>query len=317
MSNRSNYQGRAFEYACIKALYHEISTYRPARIEHNSSYDAAHHAWTEMDAPFQTLLITAANSAVSTIFELEPLILEDGKDELTLKIQADQEGIIGDVRDILIIRRGIHWEVGLSVKHNHLAVKHSRLSKQLDFGNSWYGIPCSDTYWTAVKPIFDTLEKAKNDGLAWSELPNKEGTVYIPLLKAFIDEVKLGNEKSKDTPRKMVEYLLGKYDFYKVISMDSHKLTQIQTFNLRGTLNKRSNSCLPQKTIPVSCLPTRIVHIDFKPNSNNTVEIYMDGGWQFSFRIHNAATLVEPSLKFDVQIIGMPATIISINCLWN
>ncbi|MEG2575602.1 MAG: HaeIII family restriction endonuclease [Christensenella sp.] len=43
----------------------------------------------------------------------------------------------------------------------------------------------------------------------------------------------------------------------------------------------------------------------------------MDGGWQFSFRIHNAATLVEPSLKFDVQIIGMPVTIISINCTWN
>jgi hypothetical protein len=43
----------------------------------------------------------------------------------------------------------------------------------------------------------------------------------------------------------------------------------------------------------------------------------MDGGWQFNFRIHNASTYVEPSLKFDIQIIGMPTTIISINCSWN
>lgn len=55
---------------------------------------------------------------------------------------------------------------------------------------------------------------------------------------------------------------------------------------------------------------------DFKPNSTNTVELYMDGGWQFNFRIHNASTKVETSLKFDVQIVGIPATIISINCSW-
>ena len=29
------------------------------------------------------------------------------------------------------------------------------------------------------------------------------------------------------------------------------------------------------------------------------------------------ATKVETSLKFDVQIVGMPATIISINCSWK
>ena len=43
----------------------------------------------------------------------------------------------------------------------------------------------------------------------------------------------------------------------------------------------------------------------------------MDGGWQFNFRIHNASTKVETSLKFDIQIVGMPATIISINCSWK
>ena len=43
----------------------------------------------------------------------------------------------------------------------------------------------------------------------------------------------------------------------------------------------------------------------------------MDEGWQFSFRIHNASTYVENSLKFDIQIVGMPASIISIDCMWT
>ena len=69
--------------------------------------------------------------------------------------------------------------------------------------------------------------------------------------------------------------------------------------------------------MPIASLPTRIVSLEFKPWSKNTLELYLDQGWQFSFRIHNAATDVEPSLKFDIQIIGMPTTIISIDCKWN
>lgn len=72
------------------------------------------------------------------------MILDDGLDELELKIQSDDKGKEGNVRDVLIIRRGIEWEIGLSVKHNHFAVKHSRLSKNLDFGKKWYGIEYSE-----------------------------------------------------------------------------------------------------------------------------------------------------------------------------
>ena len=115
----------------------------------------------------------------------------------------------------------------------------------------------------------------------------------------------------------MVEYLLGEFDFYKVISIDSRRLTQIQTYNLHGKLNQASKILKPKIEVPIAYLPTRIVSLDFKPNSTNTVELYMDGGWQFSLRIHNASTKVETSLKFDIQIVGMPTTIISIDCKWN
>lgn len=115
----------------------------------------------------------------------------------------------------------------------------------------------------------------------------------------------------------MVEYLLGEFDFYKVISIDMKKTTRIQSYNLHGKLNQSTKTTSPKIKIPVVSLPTRIVSLEFKPESSNTVEFYMDGGWQFNFRIHNASTKVEISLKFDIQIVGMPTTIISIDCKWN
>lgn len=317
MSTRSNDNGRAFEFISLKTLHAEILKYRPVEVEENSSFFAAKRAWENVEPDVKVTLTASARAATESIIALEPLIIENRDDTISLKIQLDEEGEKGDVRDILIIRQNIHWEIGLSLKHNHFAVKHSRLARSLDFGNRWFGVPCSQKYWDGIRPIFSMLEDEKSKGTKWNELPNKENDVYIPLLRAFIDEVKRSNNNYNGIPQKMVEYLLGEFDFYKIISIDHQRMAQIQAFNLRGKLNKASSEKAPEIIIPVSSLPTRIVSLDFKPDSSNTVELYMDGGWQFSFRIHNAATLVEPSLKFDVQIIGMPATIITINCTWR
>ena len=311
MSNKSNNQGRAYEFSYLITLFEEISKIRPAKIEENSSYFAAERAWNTLTDSEKTIYKVSALVGVNTIFDLEPLILDDGDDELELKIQSDDKGKEGDVRDVLIIRRGIEWEIGLSVKH-------SRLSKNLDFGRKWYGIDCSKQYWEDIKPIFEYLDVEKQNGSKWSDLPNKEDDVYIPLLNAFKGELERQNHLfGKDIPKLMVEYLLGEFDFYKVIGIDSKRTTQIQSYNLRGTLNKQGNKKKRNIELPISTLPTRIVSLEYKPGSKNTLELYLDGGWQFSFRIHNASTKVESSLKFDIQIIGMPTTIISIDCRWK
>lgn len=315
MSNQSNNQGRAYEYICLTTLCNEIGKLRSVEIEQNSAYNAAFHAWSLISPLFQNILTESAKSAVATIFDMEPMIIEPSNDLLKLKIQTDNEGKDGDVRDIVISRKDVQWEIGLSLKHNHFAVKHSRLAKSLDFGQRWFGIPCSEIYWNSVKPIFDYLAQQKNRN--WRDLPSKDTTVYVPLLQAFIDEISRSNAINSTVPQKMVEYLLGEFDFYKVISIDSKRLTQIQSYNLHGQLNHSSKVIKPKIEVPVACLPTRIVSLEFKPNSTNTVELYMDGGWQFSFRVHNASTKVETSLKFDIQIVGMPTTIISIDCKWN
>ena len=317
MSSQSNNQGRAYEYICINTLCAEINKIRSAKIVKNSAYEAAERAWNSTSDGLKYILQQSATAAVSTIFDMEPMLLETGSDLLTLKIQTDNEGKVGDVRDIIIARVDIKWEIGLSIKHNHFAVKHSRLAKTLDFGAKWFGIPCSKQYWNSIEPIFNYLTKQKAANKNWNELPTKDKDVYVPLLKAFIAEVLRSNENDSAVPQKMVEYLLGEFDFYKIISIDSKRITQIQTYNLHGTLNQSSRVVAPKIEVPHALLPTRIVNLDFKPDSTNTIELYMDGGWQFSFRIHNASTKVETSLKFDIQIVGMPTTIIAINCFWE
>ena len=318
MSSKSNDKGRAYEFAYLNTLHDEISKYKTSNIEKNSSYHAAERALNTLDESEKEVYKLSALAGTNAILELEPLILDEGDDEVELKIQTDNMGKDGDVRDVLIIRKGIEWEIGLSVKHNHFAVKHSRLSKVLDFGEKWYGIKCSDKYWEDIKPIFDYLEDEKSKETKWRDLPNKEDDVYLPLLNAFKDEIdRQNNVYGKDIPKLMVEYLLGEFDFYKVIGIDSKQLTQVQSYNLRGTLNKDGIKRKRTIKLPIASLPTRIVSLEFRPGSKNTLELYLDRGWQFSFRIHNASTKVESSLKFDIQIIGMPTTIISIDCKWK
>ncbi len=88
MSSKSNNQGRAFEYICLITLYEEISKIRKSIIEHSDGYDAAKKAWESISKSLQQTLTKSAIAAVDSIFKMEPLILEDGKDELTLKIQT-------------------------------------------------------------------------------------------------------------------------------------------------------------------------------------------------------------------------------------
>ena len=91
----------------------------------------------------------------------------------------------------------------------------------------------------------------------------------------------------------------------------------MQYFNLRGTLNRQGKKRKSSMRLTPSLLPSRIIAFDFKENSKTTLELYLDRGWQFSFRIHNASTYVEPSLKFDINLVGMPCTIITIDAIWK
>lgn len=90
-----------------------------------------------------------------------------------------------------------------------------------------------------------------------------------------------------------VRYLVGKQDFYKVVSRRGGIV--IHGFNLNGTLN-----------ITATKLPTRIIAISNLNGSQYSKNIIFNEGWTFNFRIHNASSRVESSLKFDVNAIALP-----------
>lgn len=304
--------GRAYEYAWLEVLDKELSALRKTRIVSNSSLRDNRRAWDNLEEMRKNKFIASAQAAVETILRLEPLMSVKGDDELLLEFQSDDLGVLGDVRDIVIKRPSLGWEVGLSIKHNHEAIKHSRLSYGLDFAKEWFGNPCSWEYWQEVKPLFDRLKDEKKRGSKWSELPDKESGVYIPLLKAFMAEIKRAAQADAAMPQKMVEYLIGTKDYYKIISYDKNQTTVIRTFNIHNTLAVQAD-----QAIPTVQLPTKIVDLKFRSWGNNTVEMHLNNGWSLSFRIHNASAKVEPSLKFDIQFLKMPASILSFTHRWK
>lgn len=318
MSRASNDNGRAYEYACLQALYEAIRKYRVVQIIENSNLVVSQLAWDRLSVQQQEIYTLSASSICSTIFALEPNILEQGEDTLEIYIQGDREGEKADVRDIIIKRNNIVWEIGLSVKHNHLAIKHSRIARSLDFGKKWYGVPCSSMYWEEVKSVFDFLESEKKQGTLFSELENKDLQIYLPLLNAFVKEIERQVRGNTDIAQRFVRYLLSRYDFYKIISHDEHRITTIQSFNMYGTLNLPSKKEKPIVKVQRVNLPQNMLYIGLKSGSMSTVLLSFDNGWQFSFRIHNNANkIVEPSLKFDICIEGIPAELnIKYHCKW-
>ena len=316
---QSTIKGKAYEYACVLALREIVSSIRPIKIIENNSLEIAKSRYeNDISQDEQSEMLLSAKSGIRAIIEMEPKITEDGVDQLSVLLQPDSIATsLGDIRDVLIIRRDIQWEIGVSVKHNHAALKHSRLSAKLDFGESWVGIPCSQTYFSEIEPIFDFLKIEKNKKTAWSALQSKEDSVYIPILNAFKKEFENINNSNKDITAKLIKYLIGSNgrDYYKLIH-NNNRTTTVIPFNLYGTLNQAIRANKPKTIIPMISLPTRIIDLSLKKNSKTTLVLVMDKGWSISFRIHNASTVVEPSLKFDIQIVGQPANLFYLNVNW-
>lgn len=214
------------------------------------------------------------------------------------------------MRDVILIRSLQKWEIGVSAKNNHRAVKHSRLSQLIDFGDKWLGVPCSKAYFEEINPIFDMLNEIRNKDKStkWTSIKNMHQVVYIPILNAFKKELlRLDKESPNIVAENLVQYLIGNKDFYKVIK--GKKQVEIQAYNLHGSLNLPFENIKPKARIPKLKLPSRLIEVVYQENSTTTLLVSLNEGWQISFRIHNASSRVEPSLKFDINLVSAPHTL--------
>ncbi len=308
--SKQTINGKAFEYALLNEFLERLQLKTDVSVIENEPYKTAKKCYESFNDNEKGRYNLVSSFAINFLIDIEPR-LSNGiskNDILQLEIVSDKQGQIGDVRDVLAIRALQKWEIGISAKNNHRAVKHSRLSNDIDFGKKWLGLNCSETYFDEIKPIFNelaVLRKQSNKTKTWASLVDYHTTVYLPILNAFKKElIRIDNENEGFVAQKLVEYLIGNQDFYKVIKGDNK--VEIQAYNLHGSLSLPFENIKPKFKMPKLKLPNRLIEIVFQDNSTTTLLVTLSDGWQISFRIHNASSKIEPSLKFDINLVSAP-----------
>lgn len=232
---------------------------------------------------------------------LEPKLSSHGS-LLKLQIQTDSKGQKGDVRDVVCIRDEEGWEIGFSCKHNHEALKHPRITEGMDFSYDWGGIPCSEKFKQAISKALEPVNIWAENGDCWRHHSDVvHDLVYLPILEAFVDEIRRLCNIDESVPSKLLGYFFGVEDFYKIIAKDKRRngtpgTTKVMAFNINGTLGQASSGVRPLHSVKRIKMPSTTILITFDEN------------WSVSMRLHNADSKVKRTgLKWDVQLKGMPA----------
>lgn len=310
--------GKAFEYACLKAVEDElIAKSKPYDIDSSKPYVTAKKFFDSLSSSSQSLYLKAAKTATKMLSNLEPRLIE-GKGTLNLKISPDSAAIgsDGDVRDVIFSRSDAKdkWEIGISCKHNHEGLRHPRITEGKDFGKDWIGINCSKDFIDEITPIIDSLDSLGKAGVKWRDIPNKQDTYYVPILNAYLKEIQRLCAANPSAPEQLLSYFFGAKDYYKVIMKESKKTTTIEGFNMNKTLNKANGKSKPVTKMPVTKMPTMLTYSDFRKKKSGspyktTIVLSFDEGWSIYMRLHNKDEIARPtSLAWEVNFGGLPPT---------
>ena len=308
LSNVAN--GKALEWAVASrlaiALGGSTSIGADLIIDSKSS-TYAKDCFDSLNSEEQIDWLTAATLGVNHIVHRErnnPSIINP----IGIEIASDSSGISGDVRDV-IVNGPKNSTIGISCKNNHDAFKHPRLSGTIDFVSDWKlsESGCSKKYWNQVTPIFERLaaiRKSSDGQMKFSELDDLRSEVMIPIMNAFVEELKrvasYGDIEEGVLCKELTSYVIGNQDFYKLIRDKADKQVRVMAFNFNGTLYGRR---------PKSAM--QLLGINYQKESDAsgnsvTVVVQLDQGYAFKMRLHTASSRVEPSLKFDIQAVGLP-----------
>lgn len=286
--------GKSFEWAMAEALSNALGV--PVQMDPSATH--AQKMFQASSKVLQARHKQGAKIAIEHILQLELTRIMASAPNLIV-VSPDSAGQSGDVRDVILV--GETELLGISCKNNHRAFKHSRLSRTIDFVTDWGLSPMgvSPEYRAAIEPIFEMLEKMKSGSMGtakWRDMPDKKADVYGPILSAFEREILKvldATSHEKEMCRAFMDYIVGNRDFYKVII--NKKGVEILGFNFHGTLN-----------VQKSKYPTDIYSLERDTTKMGTSVLRFQEGHTLAFRLHSASTLIEPSLKFDVQALALP-----------
>ena len=316
--------GKAIEYACLAALAAHLSA-RGAIVEIQAHAPAVRTGRRRFDAlspAARPAYEAGARAGIGMLAAAEPRLLTPQGARHTLTLQIDALGAVGDVSDLLLSRAD-GWQLGVLVKHNSDAAKHPRLSRSLDFARAWFGSPASPAYFAGIKPVFDELATYARTSSHWSALAlsdeDKAARFYKPVLAALASEIRAQMTRSPALAANMIRYMTGRRDFYKLIVTIKTGRTELLAFNFDGELGRAANGIVADDSAspPRLPLPTRLLTIDFKPRSLNTLVARFDQGWTLAMRLHSASSRVENSLKLDVRLTETPAVLRRAATVWH
>lgn len=351
--------GKAFEYSSLIAIYNELSNsgWKTEQIEilEDKNFKNVEKAYQLVencededneynDVDEFSLSVVheessfdrAAKVAAAYLRMTEPIINRPEGLHAVLAAMPDNAGVKGDVRDICFTiytdenKEKIVRELGISCKNNHEAVKHPRITEDPDFAKEWTKgkFTCSDTFLCKMREIQKVIEDYQNKYNTWSEIEDKMDTVYLPIVKAFTEELgRLGkipqdadeNQKrdAAEFAKLFFEYMFGTRDFYKFIKDDRAKATTVYPYNMHGSLMKAYKGLKNEQAVPCVTMPNEIVEVRIKPRSKTTLEVFFEQ-WIISMRLHNAdSSIRKTSLKFDVQIKAQPQKVMNTILPWK
>ncbi len=333
--------GRAFEHACLAALAAHLTrdaTKTGAQVVALDSPAArtAFKRFTALTPSARQAYQAAARAGTELLAQVEPTLRAPPAGRYTLALQIDAQGVVGDVRDV-VVRHDSGWEIGILVKHNNDAAKHPRLSGDLDFAAHWLGAPASRDYFLAVRPVFAELAEHAAIGSHWDALglreAEKAARFYRPVLAALAAELRRQAARSPQTAPALLRYMTGRRDFYKLIATIKARRVELRAFCFDGELGRPAPDTkskqpeesdtqrrdISQSTVAMPRLhtPTQLLSVDFKPASQNTLIVRFDREWSLSLRLHSASSRIERSLKLDARLISTPANMLRLNATWQ
>ncbi len=271
---RSNDMGRAYEFAlCNQIIDNFKNVYLTNRTEAEQQRDAEHFNSLSHNTKIEYIQSAKLVCEKWLIKKIHPAEL------YTLDRLPDRAGVNGDVTDIRMVSD--FDTINISLKHNHDALKHPRLTRI----PNWIGLNSDAKYREIHDKIWDdffVLAKKLNPGATLfrdliavdEEFINNY--LYNPFC-SFITEYLSDNSTSIQAVQNMFDFLVGTYDFYKIIDYRDH--IKIQDF-----IN------IPKPT-SVSIFQTDRSHIAMNFNNGVTLDL----------RLHTASSRLISSVKFDVR----------------
>ena len=271
--SKSNLNGRALEYFITNELVTKVQGI--IQIGETSELQ-------KRDYPKINLL----DPATLTLFNKASLIISQWLlTQINIKsIQRfhDSAGKESDVTDIQLT--GDDDVLNISVKSNHLAIKHQRPGSLIQqFGiakGSSDDINYREEYNKLNLNFHKEAKRVNPDAKLFNEVEQiKNSYIYEPVCRTVAEKINTYGEKSEYS-RDFQNFLIGKTDFIKII-VYPHKVVVLQFNNL-----PKSNKMTANRS------------------SSNYVNVDFHNGIKVKMRLHTASSRITEnlSLKFDSQL---------------